>query len=74
MEAIQLVANGTEINSRKNKNILSKKIFLDEKAADDYKDEFYCVCTNPIEGYTIYLDPNETVEIDFIGVEVVEEG
>jgi len=73
MNAIQLVANGTEINSRKNENILSRKIFLNEKIANDYKDEFYGICTNPIEGYTIYLDPNEPVEIDFMTVEVVKE-
>lgn len=71
MNAFQLVANGTEINTRKNKNIISKKIFTDESAANSFIDEFYCICTNPIGGESIHLDPEEDIEINFLDVEIV---
>jgi len=73
MDAIQLVANGTETETGKNKNVFSKKIFLSNEAADKYKDAFYEICTHPIKGYTTHLNPDEDVEIKSINLELVEE-
>lgn len=72
MTVIQLVANGTDFMTRKNKNIFSKKIFIDEEMAQGFKDEFYCICTNPIEGSSIQLDPDNDIDISLIPLELVE--
>jgi len=71
MNALQLVANGTDISTRKNKNIISKKIFTDKENADGYMDEFYSICTKPIEGCPAYLDPREEVSINYLDLEIV---
>jgi len=75
MKAFQLVANGTEIKTRRNKNILSKKVFLDESEADKYKSEFLSICTHPIEGYSIFLDSESDIpiEIKIVDLELIGE-
>jgi len=71
MKAFQLVANGTEMKSCKNRNIMSRKIFTNSSRAEEYKAEFWNICTNPIEGYDIFLDPDKEVEISFLDIEII---
>lgn len=71
MEAFQLIANGTDLKTRKNKNIYSRKIFLDDGKAQEFKDEFYCICTNPIEGCPVQLDSEEEVSITIVPMDLV---
>jgi len=73
MTVIQLVANGTDLITRKNKNVVSKKVFVDEDLANKFKDEFYCICTNPIDGTAIQLDINDPIDISFVDLELIEE-
>jgi hypothetical protein len=72
MILLQLVANGTDLTTRKNSNVYSKKLFIDEESLEDYKEEFYGICTNPIEGFVTQLDSNEPVDMSTIELEFEE--
>ena len=71
MNALQLVASGTDMCTRKNKNIISRKIFTDKEKADDYMNEFYATCIRPIKGCPVYFDQREDVSIIFLNLEIV---
>lgn len=72
MTVIQLVANGTDFLTRKNKNIISKKVFVNEELAESFKKEFLDICTNPIEESSVYLDLENPIDISLLYLELVE--